>query len=806
MSESSSKKDYRIKITGMSCASCVNNVEKAISKIEGSSNVSVNLATEEAYLKYDGETIQPVLDAVENTGFGASLENEEQAEGESRFKVEGMTCASCVANVERAITKVPGVEKADVNLGTEEATVGLGSAKIDQIIQAIKDSGYDAEYIDGDEEQTLFEKTPSRFKTKFLTALPLAFVVMVMDMGPMLIGGQWNSWVMDHLFAWNVTQLILTAIVMFIAGGPFFTGAWKAAKNLYADMNTLVAVGTGAAFVFSSYATFFGTHGGVVTPMDIYFDTAAIIIALILLGKWMEERARYKSRDAMSSLMELTPQKAHRIDEQGNSETIALKQVEIGDYLLVKAFEQVPVDGLLLDDYASIDESMMTGESVPAEKEKNQEVIGGTRNTDSSFKMKATRVGKETALSRMIDTVRKAQGSKPPIQRLVDKIAYVFVPIVIVIALITLITWLIIGDDPTKAIVNMVAVLIIACPCALGLATPTGIMVGSGRAAEKGILIKDAVTLEEAKSIDVILLDKTGTLTTGEMSVAEIYTTADTNEKEMLEAVSAVESQSDHPLANAIVSYTKSQNITFSEAEDVQTQMGSGISGVYRDKKIKIGSVKLRSDYSDEENKFIENEQEKGRTVLTVQSNNSPTGLISVSDTPKDEAKKFVEELKAMNIIPVMVTGDQEKSARYIAEVVGISEIQFEVKPDEKAKLVEKYQKEGKHVAMVGDGINDAAALVQADLGIALSSGTDLAVSSSDITIIGGNLSQVTEAIKLSRSVLRVIKQNLFWAFVYNTVGIPLAAIGVLSPMFAAAAMALSSVSVVGNSLRIKKF
>lgn len=720
----------------------------------------------------------------------------------NRLKISGMTCASCVAGVERAINRVDGISDVSVNLATEEA-VFKGNADIESIIHAIEDAGFDASPIYDD---TPVDQTPisSSFKTKFLIALPLAFIVFLMDMGPMFIDS-WHHAIHPYLFEWNLGMLLITAFILFYTGKSFFTGAWKSLKHGSADMNTLVAVGTGSAWLFSGYATFFGEDGGLVTPMDVYFDTAAVIIALILLGKWMEERAKYKSRDAISGLINLTPQQAHRVEGDGSVSTIKLSEVSKGDMLLVKAFEQIPVDGEIMEGIISIDESMMTGESVPVEKSVGDFVTGGTRNTNISFTMKATRVGKETALARLIETVRQAQGSKPPIQRLVDKVSAIFVPVVIVIAILTLIVWLILDGDPAKAIVNMVAVLIIACPCALGLATPTGIMVGSGRAAEKGILIKDAVTLEEAKKVDVILLDKTGTLTTGEMQVSEVFPIENYTTEEVIRYAAAIELKSDHPLAKAIVKYAQGSNLEIPEATNVITKAGSGISGEVSGRQVEVGSVKLLTTATDSLSNMIELEQNKGRTMLTVFLDEVFAGLIAISDTPRKEAKAFIEELKQMHIRPVMVTGDQERTAAFIASELGITDVRSEVKPDEKAAIVKAFQQDGNRVAMVGDGINDAAALVQADLGIALSGGTDLAVSSSDITILGDDLGRVAEAIRLSRGSLRIIKQNLFWAFIYNTIGIPLAAIGILSPMFAAAAMALSSVSVVSNSLRIRR-
>ncbi|MCH8557884.1 MAG: cadmium-translocating P-type ATPase [Balneolia bacterium] len=799
----------RLDVHGMSCASCVGGVEKALNRLDGVVESSVNLATEQADVTFDAEkvSVSDILKAIEDAGYEAAEQQKRGSSSSSEYRlaIGGMTCATCVSGVEKAISRVEGTSDISVNLATEEARFKWGGSDTERIIQAIEDAGFEASV----EESNIpagasVLSGDSAFKRRFLIALPLAFVVSVMDMGPMLIES-WHHAIHNYIFEWNLAQLLLTGFIMFYAGRSFFTGAWKALKRKAADMNSLVAVGTGAAFLFSGYATFFGVEGGLVTPMDVYFDTAAVIIALILLGKWMEERARYKSRDALSGLIKLTPQRAHRIKGDNTTETITLDKVKSGDVLLVKAFEQVPVDGVVEDGTPSVDESMMTGESVPVDKTQGDNVTGGTRNTDRSFRMKATAVGEETALARLIETVKTAQGSKPPIQRLVDKLASVFVPVVIVIALITLTVWMLIDGDPAKAIVNMVAVLIIACPCALGLATPTGIMVGSGRAAEKGILIKDAVTLEEARKADVILLDKTGTLTTGEMQVSNVRPVSGIEENELIRLAAAVETQSDHPIAQAVVRYAEKLDIKLPDAQEVETRAGSGIKGRVENSLIEIGSVELIENEKAKYDDLIAGEQEKGRTVLVVKADKAIAGFISVSDEPRKDAEAFIRKLKKLDIHPVMVTGDQERTANYVAGSLGIEDVRFGVKPEGKADIVKQYQDKGKRVAMVGDGINDAAALVQADLGIALSGGTDLAVSSADITIMGDSLDKVAEAIILSRGALRIIRQNLFWAFIYNTVGIPLAAFGILSPMFAAAAMALSSVSVVSNSLRIKR-
>ncbi|MCH8566919.1 MAG: cadmium-translocating P-type ATPase [Balneolales bacterium] len=802
-----------LEISGMSCASCVAGVEKSVLRLDGVSKAEVNLATEQASVYFDPEKVtqQQIAQAISDAGYEASIQ-EDKSTGlvDTELNISGMTCASCVAGVEKAIGRVSGTSDISVNLATETARFRAKSEQINPIIKAIQDAGYEASYTEPAEqnEEPVAQKksTSLSFKRKFWIALPLAILVSIMDMGPMFIPA-WHDAVHPILFQWNLIQLVLTSFILFYAGNSFFTGAWKSARHLRADMNTLVALGTGSALLFSAYAVFWGVEGGFVTPMDVYFDTAAIIIALILLGKWMEERARHQSRDALSGLMELYPQRANKyFSGSSTPQTVPLSKVNEGDRLLVKAYEQVPVDGILLDGSPSIDESMMTGESLPVDKTKGAPLTGGTRNTATAFVMQATAVGSETALSQIIETVKTAQGSKPPIQRLVDKVSAVFVPVVIAIALLTLIGWTFIGGDPAKALVNMVAVLIIACPCALGLATPTGIMVGSARAAEKGILIKDAVTLEEARKIDTILLDKTGTLTKGKMKVRKAECLTDSYSKdEMLRLAASLEQESDHPVAQAIVAHARELGLETAKPSSSETLAGTGIKGVVKDHTLSLGSVELLDDENDQKDERFLNEQNSGATVIIVKIDGDVAGYISVGDEIREDAKAFISRLKKMGIKPVMLTGDQYRTAAYVAGIVGIDEVIAEVKPREKAAAVEKLQKQEMRVAMVGDGINDAAALVQADLGIALAGGTDLAMSSADITIMGESLDKVAEAIALSRGSLRIIRQNLFWAFVYNSAGIPLAAAGILSPVFAAAAMALSSVSVVSNSLRIKR-
>ena len=892
-SDSGTSKDYNLQIDGISCAACVTNVERALKSVSGVEEASVNMGSSEAQVRSQNVDINEMIRAVEKAGYGAVLLDEMGAPVDPEAPAQ---------------QKEDGTSTDDISADSDAGTATGATAGDTR-----------------DSHSAVYRPQTSRFKRRFWIALPLAAVVFLLDMGPMAIPA-WHHWVMDHLTVWNSIQMTLTAVILFYTGSSFFTGAWRSARHRTADMNTLVAIGTGAAFFFSTYAVFFGREGGLVQPQDVYFETAAIIIALILLGKWMEERARHRSRDAMTGLLEMAPQRANRlvrdsgsddqaqaastrdsdapsqtastgnseaetqaasasqsgeeapdastsqsgeeasdssISENGKYETIPVKQVAVGDLLLVRAWEQVPVDGKVVSGRPSIDEAMMTGESVPVEKEQGEEVTGGTRNTSTSFVMQAMRVGADTALARIIRTVREAQSSKPPIQRLVDKVASIFVPIVLAVALVTFVIWFWVGS-PAQAMVNMVAVLVIACPCALGLATPTGLMVSSGRAAEKGILIKDAVTLEEARKVDVVMFDKTGTLTTGVMevsrvlpladessrramdapsdmedggdgnegsdaeTVADVETVADAEssadaepsgdaesgvvgasgmllEDELLRLAAAVEYQSDHPIAESIVRHAEGDGLSLPVAEDVETFMGMGISGTVDGKRVSVSSHTVFEGYTRAQEKLIGEAQDRGETVLLVRVDDHPAGFITVSDQMRPEAKQVVETLRKMHIGTVMVTGDQHRNARVVADRLGIDRVEAGVKPEEKAEIVKSYQQRGKRVAMVGDGINDAAALVQADLGMALSGGTDLAMSSSDITLVGEDLGKVVAALVLSRGTLRIIRQNLFWAFVYNSLGVPLAALGFLSPMFAAFAMAMSSVSVVTNSLRIRK-
>lgn len=627
-------------------------------------------------------------------------------------------------------------------------------------------------------------------KARFQLGIGLAIPVFVLEMGPMLFG--WHG---AHALWMQLLKATLTAIVLFGPGAVFFIRAFKAARHRTADMNTLVAIGTGSAFFYSLYAVSTGSH-------DVYFDTAAVVVALVLLGKWMEERAKNRTRDTIRGLLEQLPKQATRREADGSLTTIDLKAVRIGDMLMVRAFDPVPVDGVVLEGDPTIDASMMTGESRPVQAHPGDRVIGGTRNGSVAFAMRAERVGADTALAGIIAAVKYAQGSQAPIQRLVDRVAAVFVPVVLGIAAVTFTAHLLSSGLET-ALVNTVAVLIIACPCALGLATPTAIMVGSGRAGQQGILIKDAVTLEQARHIRTVLLDKTGTLTTGRMRVTAFRNLSAFDDTDLWSRIRSVEQQSAHPIAQSLAEAAIEAGGRLIPTLQVETRAGIGVSGLVGRTTVDIGSPSILAE-GHALHEWISKRHAVGDTAVVVWIDREPAAAVALGSEIRDDAASSIAALMADGIQVVMLTGDAEAPARAVAAKLGIDVVEFGVSPTGKAELVARYQQNGQQVAMVGDGINDAVALTRADLGIAMAGGSDLAVSSADITIAGGRLDRIREALRISRKTYAIVKQNLFWAFVYNVIGIPLAALGYLNPMVAGAAMALSSVSVVTNALRIR--
>lgn len=732
--------------------------------------------------------------------------------------VEGMTCASCVARVEKAIKKVEGVGEVSVNLATEKATFEIDLAKTDYkiIVEKIEAAGYkvDASALTKKKETAVGEK---KDKTNFDTQLQREFIFAVILTIPILILNMSTMWESFHMIVplsmdyLNKILLILTTPVVFISGKRFYRIFWNNLKHFSADMNSLVAVGTGAAFVYSLIVTLFPA-----SPLmpgkqaHVYFDTTAVIITLILMGRWLESRAKQKTNSSIKKLMELNPKSAIVI-RNGVEVEINIEELIKGDIVIVKPGSKIPADGIIKKGNSVIDEAMITGESIPIEKSINEKVIGGTINKSGYFEFEITAIGENSVLGQIIKMVEEAQGSKAPIQNLADKVAAVFVPVVIVIAILTFITWLIIGNGEnvfSNALMNLVAVLIIACPCALGLATPTAIMVGTGKGAQLGILIKNGESLEMAHKISTLVLDKTGTITEGKPVVTELIT-FNSNEEEVISLTASVEHKSEHPVALAVVEYAKAKNINLIEPDSFESLTGKGIISHIKGNEIIAGSLKMMKDSGinlTTHTSEIEKLHSTGRTLIFTAINKKLKGIFLIEDVIKKTAVSAIAELKKMGIKTIMLTGDNKATAEVIAKKAGVDFFEAEVMPEGKAKAIAKYQTENEVVAMVGDGINDAPALAQSDVGIAIGCGTDIAIETGSIVLISGDLSGVVDAIKLSHKTIKTIKQNLFWAFIYNTIGIPLAAMGMLNPMFAALAMSFSSVSVVSNSLRLKSF
>lgn len=788
------EKRITLGITGMTCAACSNRIEKSLNKIAGVT-ARVNLATEKATISFDPQvvTVDKITEKIEQLGYGVVTEQVE-------FDVFGMTCAACSTRIEKVLNKQDGVTRATVNLATESATVEFNPAVISEqeLIQRIQKLGYDAKVkADAAERKTHKEQQIKALRTKLIVAGILSL--------PLLIT------MLDHLFRIELPaifmnpwfQFLLATPVQFFIGWQFYVGAYKNLRNGSANMDVLVALGTSAAYFYSLYEAI-KTIGNSGYVPHLYFETSAVLITLILLGKYLEVRAKSQTTQAISRLLGLQAKQA-RVVRDGKEILIPVEDVVVGDRLIVKPGEKIPVDGVVVKGSTAVDESMLTGESIPVEKTVGSEVIGATLNKNGTIEMRATKVGKDTALAGIVKIVEEAQGSKAPIQRMADIISGYFVPIVVVIAVLTFIIWFtfVTPGNFEPALVAAIAVLVIACPCALGLATPTSIMVGTGRSAENGILFKGGEHLERTQELDTIVLDKTGTITKGEPEVTDF-----TGDKELLQYVASAEKASEHPLAEAIVKYAKEQGIPLLETETFTAIPGHGIEAMIDGKHVLVGTRKLMRDRGVAIAPFEElmNEYERsGKTAMVIAIDGKYQGVIAVADTVKETAKEAIRELKQLGLDVIMLTGDNERTARAIAKDVGIDHVIAQVLPGDKADRIKELQLQGKKVGMVGDGINDAPALAVADIGIAIGTGSDVAIETADVTILGGDLKLIPKAIRLSRATMRNIKQNLFWALVYNSLGIPIAALGLLAPWIAGAAMAFSSVSVVTNSLRLKR-
>jgi len=743
------------------------------------------------------------------------------------LKLQGMSCAGCANAIQNAISNVSGVEECDVNFAAEQASVTFNSEQtnVNQIQAAVEDAGYGASVYSQEAMMTgrgdaeiVAREAESKDLIRKMTVGGVISVILIVGSLPMMTGLDIPiipSWLHNYWF-----QFILTTPVQFWCGYQFYRNSWKAFRHRAATMDTLIVLGTSAAYFYSLFATLFDDfliQQGL-TP-QVYYESAAVIITLILVGRFMENRARGETSAAIRKLIGLQARSA-RVIRDGETKDIPIQEVQVGDVVVVRPGEKIPVDGEVIEGSSTIDESMVTGESIPVQKSAGDEVVGSTLNKTGSFQFRAVRVGQDTVLSQIVQLVQQAQGSKAPIQKLADQVTGWFVPVVIAIALLTFLLWFNIMGNPTLALINMVAVLIIACPCALGLATPTSVMVGTGKGAENGILIKSAESLETAHKLNTIVLDKTGTLTEGKPSVTDFVTTSGTanqNELKLLRLVALVEQQSEHPLAEAVVEYAKSQGVDLKgTVEEFKAVIGSGVEAILSDRKVRVGTARWFNELGINTSPFAEKASQweaEGKTVIWIAVDESLEGIIALADTLKPSSADAVQTLRKLGLEVVMITGDNEKTASAIAQQVGIPRVMSQVRPDQKAEQIVTLQQEGKTVAMVGDGINDAPALAQADIGLAIGTGTDVAITTSDITLISGDLQGIVTAIQLSRATMNNIRQNLFFAFIYNVAGIPIAA-GILYPLFgwllnpiiAGAAMAFSSVSVLTNALRLRKF
>ncbi len=808
-----SEKTVTLPVTGMTCANCALNIERNVKKLPGVKEANVNFATEQAAISFDSDEIQigDLVEKIHDVGYGV-------AKATIEFPVTGMTCANCAMTIERTLKKkVPGVVHASVNFAAERALVEYipTMTNTDEMITAIEKAGYGAirpdEGLEDEDAEMAARRAEIRNQTRKLIVgalftAPLFFLSMGRDFG---LFGLWShaAW-MSWLF------LALASPVQFYTGWDYYTGGWKSLKNRSANMDVLVAMGSSVAYFYSFALLLYPSFGN-----HVYFETSAVIITLIKLGKMLESRTKGKTGGAIRKLMGLRPKTA-TILENGKEREIPLSRVEVRDVVIVRPGESIPVDGVVLDGESTVDESMFTGEPIPVDKGPGAKIAGGTINGEGRLKFEATRVGKDTALARIIRLVQEAQGSKAPIQALADRISAVFVPVVIGIAFLTFILWWAIGGEFVPSMIRMVAVLIIACPCALGLATPTAIMAGTGKGAEKGILFKNSEALEMATKLDTIVLDKTGTITMGKPSVVNmvVMDSPVKSEDELLRLGASVERGSEHPLGRAIVLEAEKRGIDLFEPEAFKALRGLGVQAKINGQEVLVGKPNWFREMGlnfDDAKDQIRALQDEGKTVMMVVVDRTLAGVIAVADTVKPESGEAIGELHKQDLKVFMLTGDNAQTAAAIASEVNIDEVVAEVRPEEKSSKIKGLQDKGKKVGMVGDGINDAPALAQADVGMAIGTGTDVAIETGDVILASGNLAGISRAIQLSRATMRTIKQNLFSAFFYNVILIPVAA-GVLypfvflpaflrqlHPMLAALAMAMSSITVVSNSLRL---
>ncbi|WP_418026977.1 heavy metal translocating P-type ATPase [Paenibacillus sp. JJ1722] len=806
-------KQTTLHITGMSCAACASRIEKGLNRIDGVAQANVNLALEQASISYDPKQVEipEFRDKIASLGFGTVSE-------EANLNVTGMTCAACATRIEKGLNRMPGVTGATVNLAMETAHVeyAAGSIAVGDLVSKIEQLGYGA--IPQSAEDNIADvrsKDIHRKKWKWIVSAVLSFPLL----WAMVAHFSFTSWIyVPELFLNPWFQLVLTTPIQFVIGWQFYVGAYKALRNGSSNMDVLVALGTSAAYFYSLYLTLRpsdvmeGMSGmPVMTMPELYYETSAVLITLILVGKWFEAVAKGRSSEAIKSLMSLQATTARVVRDEQELD-IPIEQVRVKDIFIVRPGEKIPVDGVVVDGRSAVDESMLSGESLPVEKEAGSAVTGATLNKNGVLRIQAERVGGDTALARIIKVVEDAQNSKAPIQRIADQISGIFVPIVVAIAVLAFIVWffLVTPTDFAGSLEKMIAVLVIACPCALGLATPTSIMAGSGRAAEYGILFKGGEHLEMTRSVNAVVLDKTGTVTNGKPELTDVMLGASgLAEKDLLRLLGAAEKSSEHPLAEAIVKGIADRGIELVGPTDFENIPGYGVKAHVEGKQVLAGTRRLMSRegiaIDDSAEQHMNELESAGKTAMLVAVDGAYAGLVAVADTIKETSREAVTRLRAMNIEVIMITGDNERTARAVAAEAGIERVLAEVLPEGKAEEVKRLQEQGMIVAMVGDGINDAPALATANIGMAMGTGTDVAMEAADITLMRGNLNSIPDAIEMSRRTMTNIRQNLFWALGYNVIGIPIAALGFLAPWLAGAAMAFSSVSVVLNALRLQR-
>ncbi len=799
-----------IKLSGMSCAACAARIEKGLNKLEGVASANVNFAMERAVVEYDDDLVQPsqLDEAVKKLGYNI-VKEEKQDEHHISLKISGMSCAACSARIEKKLNSLEGVKSAQVNLATGKAQIACepSQVKAGDLIKTVQGLGYDA--VRAEEADRERENDANDLEIKTLCSLLFVSSILALPLILAMFFSIFKVHISQVSFLYNpYFQLLLATPIQFVIGARFYKNAFHAVKSGGANMDVLIVLGTSAAYLYSLYNVLFKNIPNGITLTGLHFEASATIITLILLGKYLEAVAKGRTTEAIKKLADLQPRTA-RVERQGREENISIDEVEPGDLVVVRPGEKIPVDGIIVEGNSSLDESMLTGESLPVDKQVGDWVYGATINKFGTFKFEATRVGKDTALAQIIKMVEDAQGSKAPIQKIADLAAGVFVPAVLLIAIITFLAWYFTGSEVSRALTNAVAVLVIACPCAMGLATPTAIMVGTGKGAENGILIKGGEYLETAYKINAVVLDKTGTITWGKPEVTDVISLGQLDRQSILNLAASAEKGSEHPLGAAILAKGQEEIDTLESPLDFTALPGRGVRALVAGKQVYAGTRQLMLDNgiqtADIELNLAAMEDE-GKTAMIMAVDGKLEAIIAVADTIKDSSRQAIAELQKMGMEVYMITGDNQRTARAIARQVGIEHVLAEVLPENKAEEVMKLQTMGKTVAMVGDGINDAPALAAADIGMAMGTGTDIAREAADITLMRGDLNTIPASIRLSRHTMRKIKQNLFWAFIYNIIGIPFAALGFLNPIIAGGAMALSSVSVVANSLSLRRF